>query len=142
MKKVILMIISAGLLLSAPVAYGQAVTEGERNVYYELVDKNSSLSQDSSEEDYDRVAREVAEENGLTFAEIEGIVDRVWEQDLTKREGQIVLELWGRFHALGESGNDTETNISMVYKEVAAEYGVSIYVLYDMEVRAEEEWIW
>ncbi|MFC1643761.1 hypothetical protein ACFL5C_00340 [Candidatus Omnitrophota bacterium] len=136
MKKLILIAVLAAFLLSVSASYSQTVTVTgwERKVYYSLVDRTWSLPQGSPKESYDRIFREVAGEYGLTYGEINDIADRVWEQDLTDYEWQIIDDLDAGLDALPSGHTKEESN--RVYREVANKYGITLNVLDDMDMRA------
>ena len=136
MKKTILAVILLGLVFSS-VAYGKTVTGWERKVYYDATDKVYQLSEGYTNDDYNRVLRQVAGENGLTFGEMKDIVDRVWDQDLTDHEWQIFEELDGRLMALPKGSSQEESD--RIYREIASKYSVSLNVLYDIDERG---WWW
>lgn len=133
-KKIFVLAVLAVFLLSISAAYSQTVTEWERQVYYKVIDRISYLPEGSQEADYDRVAKEVAEENGLTYAEIDALGERVWDSDLSDREWDIANDLDDRISAL-PSGR-TEADRDRVYEEVAKKYGISVAVLNDIDMRA------
>lgn len=133
MKKIIVLVVLASLLLPIPAAYSQPVTEGERQIYYKTIDRISSLPEGSKEADFERAAREVAEENGLTFDEIDALGERVWESDLTEREWAILEDLDTRIGALPSGYTKAESD--RVYREVASKYGISVAVLDDIDMR-------
>ncbi|MFC1480132.1 hypothetical protein ACFL5Y_01645 [Candidatus Omnitrophota bacterium] len=134
MKKLILIAVLAAFVLSASASYGQTVTGWERKVYYRLVEKSWSLPEGSSKETYDRVTREVAGEYGLTYGEINDIADRVWDQDLTDHEWEIIDDLDAKLDALPSGYSKAQSE--RVYREVANEYGISLNVLDDIDMRA------
>ena len=117
MRKIVLITVFFSLLLSVSVVYSQVVTEWERKVYYERVDRTMSLPAGSSKEDYDRIDREIADKHSLTVDEINDIHKRVWEQNPTEREWEIADELWDRLETLPYEW--TEEQRWEVYKEVA-----------------------
>ena len=136
MKKTILAVILLGLVFSS-VAYGNTVTGWERKVYYDATDRVYQLSEEYTNDDYNRVLRQVAGENGLTFGEMKDIVDRVWDQDLTDHEWQIFEDLDDRLMALPKGSSQEESD--RIYREIASKYSVSLNVLYDIDERG---WWW
>ena len=136
MKKTILAVILLGLVFSS-VAYGNTVTGWERKVYYDATDRVYQLSEEYTNDDYNRVLRQVAGENGLTFGEMKDIVDRVWDQDLTDHEWQIFEDLDDRLMALPKGSSQEESD--RIYREIASKYGVNLNVLYDIDERG---WWW
>lgn len=137
MKKIILIVILFALLFSVSGAYSKEVNGWERRVYYRLIDRTDSMPEGTSKEGYNRVTREVAGEYGLTYGEINDIADRIWEQDLSEREWEIIDELDRR---MGDSSqSNIKTDMDTIYREVAAKYGISLNVIYDIDMRA---WGW
>ena len=128
------------MFLSLPIAYSQEVTGWERKVYYEVVEKSYYLPKGSSKEAYNNVMREVAAKHGLTYGEINDIADRVWGQDMTKYEYQIIEALDKKLEALPE--NASQDQIDKAYKEVANQYNISVAILYDIDGRGWGWWFW
>ena len=134
MRKIILITFFLSLLLSVSIAYSQTITGWERKVYYETVDRAASLPEGAPGSEYERVAREVADKHGLTYDEIDDIGRRVWVQDLSEREWDIVEEVDDGIAALPKGY--TEDQSKRVYEDVAKKYGISISVLYEINMRA------
>ena len=127
MKKTILAVILLGLVFNS-VAYGNTVTGWERKVYYDATDRVYQLSEGYTNDDYNRVLRQIAGENGLTFGEMKDIVDHEW---------QIFEDLDDRLMALPKGSSQEESD--RIYREIASKYSVSLNVLYDIDERG---WWW
>lgn len=139
MKKIIATVVLASLILAVSVAYSQEVTEWERQVYYKAIDRVSSVPQGSEDADYDRAAIEVAEENGLTFDQLDALRERVWDSGLSEREGIIVDDLYKRLGATPfatMTKEQSDASYNKIYREVANKYGISTNVLQDIDMRA------
>jgi len=102
-------------------------------IFYEAIERLYSLPEGSSEEEGHRILREVAYQYGLTYGEINDILDRVWEQDLTDYEWDIIDELEDRLDMLPEGAPEEEYD--RIYREIARKYGISMNILYDIEDR-------
>jgi len=133
MKRGILLILCVILLMLVSAAYGQTVTGWERKVYYEAIERLYSLPEGSPDEEGHRILREVAYQYGLTYGEINDILDRVWEEDLTDYEWDIIDELEDRLDMLAEGAPDEEYD--RIYREIARKYGITVNILYDIEDR-------
>lgn len=137
MKKIFVPAVLVVLLLSMTVAYGQTVTDAERQLYYKVIDRVHALPEGSVQADFDRAAGEVAVENGLTYAEMDSIGNRVRDSDLSERELAIADDLYDRLAAL--PAGHTEGDTDRVYREVVRKYGISYAVLDDIDMRS---WMW
>ncbi|MFC1643742.1 hypothetical protein ACFL5C_00245 [Candidatus Omnitrophota bacterium] len=130
MKNIILMVVLAGLLLSASTCFAQELTDWEREVYYDYLEEYYTSPFPRDEVYIDEV---IASRHGISVDRLVDILDKGIDREPTQREWGIHEELWDQLAALGN--NVSVDDYTRVYQRVAGKYGITLRQLYEIEYR-------
>lgn len=149
MKKLIIISILMSFVLGAiPAA---AVTDYEWDVYWNFVEAwhYQVYKQNGDElEAEDVAAKEITSKYGFDNKRLWKIVDAVIDEKYvdaegwaaTKRDYDIVDDLWKRLNAAGKNASLDE--MKRIHSEVAGYYGISLFDLHNMEYRVFLDDMW
>ena len=129
--KIKIFAILALFLLTTAITHSQELVDWEVKVYYDLVQKGTSLPDDAIDMDYYRIYHIIANKHDITLGMVRNIALRAQEA-LTSQEQKIFNELEERLEPLDESA-DQERKI--IWQKMRDKYNLSQDVLEDIAFR-------
>ncbi|MFC1576344.1 hypothetical protein ACFL3J_01590 [Candidatus Omnitrophota bacterium] len=149
MKKCfIFSIILVSAFLCVTISYSQEFTQRETQIYYDLVTEQGTveevdLSGEQRVERFKKIDADIASKYNISARELSEIENKAFYRKLTEKEMAIAAERNKRVDALTD--NYTDKDYATLLKEVGDKYGVSPYVVEEINGRwcykdAKEFW--
>ena len=134
MKKIFVL---AGLLfcmaLSVSLAYAE-LADWEEDAYYDFIDSTYTAPEGTKAGD---IKNDIVFDYNISVTQLNDIIDRALDREPTDREWEIFDALGTRADALPK--NSPKENFKEIYQDVAAQFGISLIELYEIDYRC---WEW
>ena len=121
------------LLLFSSSSHAQMLSDWEFNVYYDFIDRFLDMD-DWTEENEDKVSREIASKYNLTYEQVNEIVDRAFKREISDWEWDIGEEIYERFSSVPEE-LQTDNERERIFREFGNKYDISRNYLNDILYR-------
>lgn len=134
---VIILAVLAGLFLAPGISYCQQLTDKEKEIFYQVVEWEMKLPEGLPREEAENAGRKIATDLGITYEQLQDIMQRGYSAPLDEREEEVAQELENMLSVYGEY--PPMDKIAGASSELAAKYRMTVGQVESIYFRSGEE---